>query len=89
MAKIKKTQTLKLVSQIYSQVPKDLICKSEEQPTAPLKLNRIYMGCIHIYMYILDIYRTYMWCFVVLEKQAACLDASYVPNSVACFKKDD
>lgn len=47
------------------------------------------MGCIHIYMYILDIYRTYMWCFVVLEKQAACLDASYVPNSVACFKKDD
>lgn len=30
-----------------------------------------------------------MRCLVVLERQAACLDASYVPNSVAFFKKDN
>lgn len=30
-----------------------------------------------------------MRCLEVLEKQAACLDATYVPNLVALFKNDD
>lgn len=63
--------------------------KSEEQCTAPLKLDRICTGCIDVYRDILDIYRIYTGCLVSLEKQTACLGTRYVPNSVAFFIKDD
>lgn len=42
---------------------------------------------IYLFMYMLELYRVYTWCLVVLEKQAAGLDATFVPNSMAFFKR--